>query len=431
MSDDNGQSGQRRQHRSHGSGRRHRERHRVKVRVRSKKKTPRSKRPLIPPALFLLSAVVVLAVILIVNTSSDSTGPGEDVPARLEGALPEIPPNQWVEIGVPYSITWHRQRHAGAVYDTRRKKYFAFGSDTHGEDWDNSVHEFDPLILRWSEHYPPDRRRSYRVDEAGRPVAGDNVSRPWAMHVHGNLIYDPHLDALVVMSAPMHNPAARAVRGIEKHPTWIYDLKTREWRALDTPDGSTPFGFAGASAYDSQRDVIVTYSQKGLWELGPDREHWLDTGSEVHHEANHSMVYDTVRHNLLVFGGQEEDCSVWIYTPGPEGGEKGSWEKKEPGGDACPGDKQVPVAFDSHNGVAVAIFDDKAAKGEEEAKTSSTYVYDPERNSYQKLVGADLARVGMNYTMVYDPEHRIFYMLKGGRQDPPTVWALHLELLAF
>lgn len=429
MSDDTEKRESSRRRRSSSS--RHRHRQRVKVRVRSKKKAPRSKRPLIRPAVFALSAATVLAVIVFVNQANNSNGANDRAPAQVEGVLPELPPNKWVKIGFPYAITWHRQRHAGAVYDSHRKKYFVFGSDTHGENWDNSVHEFDPLILRWSEHYSPDRRRSYRANEEGHPVAGDDQARPWAMHVYGNLVYDPNLDALIVMSAPMHNPAARAVGGIEKHPTWIYDLKTREWRALDAHDGSMPFGFAGASAYDSQRDVILTYGQKGLWELGPDRERWLDTGSEIHHEANHSMVYDTVRHNLLVFGGQEEDCSVWIYTPGPEGGEKGSWEKKEPGGDACDGDAHVPVAFDSHNRVAVAIFDNPPPEGEQKAKTSSTFVYDLETNSYRRLPKADLPLVGMNYTMVYDPDNRIFYMLQGGRQDPPTVWALHLELLQF
>lgn len=426
MSDDSEQKDPRR--RSSG---RSRHRQRVKVRVRSKKKSPRSGRPLLQPALFVLSAIIVLAVIILVNRTTESNHSDENAPARLKGELPEIPPNKWVEIGVPYSITWHRQRHAGAAYDTYRKKYFVFGSDTHGENWDNSIHEFDPLILRWSEHYPPDRRRSYRVDEGGVPIAGDDGTHPWAMHVYGNLIYDPNQDALVVMSAPMHNPAARAVGGIEKHPTWIYQLRTREWRALDTPDGSMPFGFGGASAYDSHRDVIVTYSKEGLWELGPEREHWLDTSSDVHHETHHSMVYDSVRHNLLVFGGQEEDCSVWVYSPGPEGGEKGSWEKREPGGDPCAGDRHVPVAFDSHNRVALAIFDNPVSEEQKGSETSSTFVYDPEGNTYHKLPAADLPLVGMNYTMVYDPDNRMFYLMQGGRQSPPTVWALHLGIVEF
>lgn len=429
MSGDKEHSSQRRRHSSRGS--KHRHRQRVKVRVRSKKKPRQSKRPLLQPMVFGLAVVLVLAVIFVVNRATQSTGSRTNAPAQLESGLPELPPNQWVKIGIPYSVTWNRQRHAGAAYDTHRKKYFVFGSNTHGENWDNSIHEFDPLILRWSDHYAPDRRRSYQVDEEGHPVAGANGLRPWAMHTHANLIYDPQLDALLVMAAPLHNPAKRAVRGIKKHPTWIYELKTRKWRPLDAPEDTTPFGFGGASAYDSDRDIILSYSQKGIWELGPDREHWLQVSPEFHHEMHHSIVYDVLHKNFLVFGGQEEDCAVWVYTPGPDVGEMGSWEKRDPEGEACTVDRHVPAAFDAHNGVAIVIFDNPPPDDGAGAGTSSTYVYDPETSAYQKLPKADLPRIGMNYSMVYDPDNRVFYLLQGGRKAPPVVWALHLELLTF
>jgi len=401
------------------------------VRVRSKKKPRQSKRPLLQSLVFGLAVVAIVAVIFAVNQTPQSVGSRSNAPAQLESGLPELPPNRWVKIGVPYTVAWNRQRHSGAAYDTHRKKYFVFGSNTHGENWDNSVHEFDPLILRWSDHYTSDRRRSYRADEEGRPIAGSNGVRPWAMHTHDNLVYDPQLDALVVMAAPLHNPAARAVSGIKQHPTWIYELKTREWRALDTPDGGAPFGFGGASAHDSDRDIILSYSQKGLWELGPDRQHWLQVSDEFHHENYHSMVYDPMHKNFLVMGGQDEDCAVWVYVPGPDVGEQGSWEKREPGGDACSPDQHVPLAFDVHNGVALAVFDNPLPEGEIATGTSSTFVYDPKANTYQKLPEGGLPRVGMNYTLVYDPANRVFYMLQGGRKDPPAVWALHLELLDF
>ncbi len=430
MPDDRNQRESSRPHRSSGS--RHRHRQRVKVRVRSKKKARQSKRPLIKPLLFTLAVAVTLAVIFVVMRTTQSDNSGNTAPAAMEDNLPELPPNRWVEVGLPYTITWTRQRHSGAAYDARRKKYFVFGSDTHGENWDNGIHEFDPLILRWSEHYPPDRRRSYRLNEKGQPVAGDDAAaRPWAMHTQANLVFDPQLDALVVTSAPFHNPALRVVRGDKKHPTWIYQLKTREWRALDGLDGVTPFDFGGASAYDSERDIILSYSRKGLWELAPDREHWLEVSSESHHEMHHTLVYDSLHKNFLVFGGQDENCAVWVYNPGLDVGVMGRWEKRDPGGDACAGDRHVPAAFDQHNGVILAVFDDPSPEDGEGEGASSTFVYDPKANTYHKLPEAGLPFVGMNYSLVYDSANRVFYLLQGGRKERPTVWALHLELLTF
>ncbi len=178
--------------------------------------------------------------------------------ASLNEQLLDLPPNKWVKLRVPFAGGWRRQRHAGIAFDTHRNKLFVFGSDTHGENWGNSVHEFDPVILQWSAHYPPARRRTYGADALGHPVAGIDFSQPWAMHVYDNLVYDPTLDALLVMASPEHNPAMKTVRGIRRNPTWVYELGPRRWRTLDNPDGKQPFGFAGASSYDSARDVVVT-----------------------------------------------------------------------------------------------------------------------------------------------------------------------------
>ena len=404
--------------------------HRVKVKVR-KRGTRHRKRSFVRPAVFGLGLLTFLVIAAVSYRAMQADRSFAGSSGRTDAGLPELPPNQWIKIGRTFTASWHRQRHAGAAYDSHRNKYFIFGSDTHGENWDNSIHEFDPLIRRWLDHYPPDRRRSYQVNAEGYPVAGNEMTHPWAMHVGANLVYDPGLDALLVLSAPIHNPALRAVRGVKHNPTWIYDLKTRAWRALAGPDGSTPFGFAGASAYDSDRDVIVTYSGKGVWELGPERQEWLQATPDSHHAMYQSMVYDPIHHEFLVFGGQEQGCSLWAYRPGPQAGEKGAWRQKHPEGDACVPDQTVPAAFDIHNGAAIFIVDNPLPAGKKKGGTSSTYVYDPQANTYHKLAKADLPTVGMNYTLVYDASNRVFYMLRGEREGPPSVWALHLELLNF
>ena len=95
--------------------------------------------------------------------------------------LRELPPNRWVKYYESKPGTWHRQGHAGMAFDTRRGSLLIFGSDTHGEDWDNAVHEFQPRLKRWVTHYAAVGPESYRVDADGRPVAGADALLPWAM----------------------------------------------------------------------------------------------------------------------------------------------------------------------------------------------------------------------------------------------------------
>jgi len=75
--------------------------------------------------------------------------------AIQSGDLEAIPANQWLRYHQPLYADWRRQGHAGIAYDTQRATFYIFGSNTHGENWDNSVHEFDPETKSWSTHYPP------------------------------------------------------------------------------------------------------------------------------------------------------------------------------------------------------------------------------------------------------------------------------------
>jgi len=402
----------------------HRRRRRIKQRV------PR--RDVLAKPLLIMAGGVLFLLLFMFGDDLTLSGPVDTGRvSTLNEQLLDLPPNKWVKLRVPFGGAWRRQAHAGMAFDTHRNKLFVFGSDTHGENWDNSVHEFDPLILQWSEHDRPARRASYRADAQGHPVSGGEQPRPWAMHTYDNVVYDPTLDAIFVMAGPEHNPAGKTVRGIKRNPTWIYELGPRQWRMLDDPTKPVPFGFAGASAYDSGRDVIVTYSKKGLWELGPDREHWYQATPESHHEMHHNMEYDSRHKKLAVFGDYRGSNAVWVYSPGETAGMKGEWEKKTPAGDACPKDDAFPVAFDSDNGVFVLLPDNPPSKGEKKSKSSSTFVYDLESNTYLKLPDADMPPLGMNYMMVYDSSNKVFLLVTGDWREPPKVWALHLELFPF
>ena len=169
----------------------------------------------------------------------------------LNPRLLKLKPNTWSLLAQPAQASWRRQPHAGIAYDSKRGTLLVFGSNTHGLDWDNEVHEFDPVTGRWETHYPRAPKESYRADAAGRAIAGTGRLLPWAMHTYDNIVYDPALDAIVVSALPEHNPIRKNLPEAKIHPTWIYDLKTRQWRIFPNKGKPYPKFFAAASATHS------------------------------------------------------------------------------------------------------------------------------------------------------------------------------------
>ena len=363
--------------------------------------------------------------------------------ARLKTTAPQaralnprllgLKPNTWNLLSPPLQADWKRQAHAGLAYDSRRGTLLIFGSNTHGLDWDDEVHEFDLVTGRWETHYPRAPKESYRADAAGRAIAGNGRLLPWAMHTYDSIVYDPRLDALIVSALPEHNPIKKSVPEAKIHPTWIYDLKTRQWRIFANNGKPYPTFFAAASAYDSDRDVIAAYKW-GMWEIGPERDEWKKATGENHHEMHYTMEYDAKHKKLVVFGDYYNSNDVWVYTPGARAGDKGTWEKKTPQGEPFPPGQTFPVAYDSDHGVFLLVVDntpfteDKNGRRKPtgRAQSSSTFVYDLGRNRCARLPGADLRPLGMNYMMAYDRRHKVFLLVTDDH-GKPEVSALKLD----
>ena len=86
-----------------------------------------------------------------------------------------IPRNRWVKIHQQKPedrVHFVRQAHAGSGFDQARGKVLLFGSNTHGNDWNNTVYSFDLGTLQWTEAYPVDLPDTYTVNVEGIPVAG-------------------------------------------------------------------------------------------------------------------------------------------------------------------------------------------------------------------------------------------------------------------
>jgi hypothetical protein len=328
--------------------------------------------------------------------------------------------NTWVELHRQDTGAWHRQQHAGIAYDSHRGHLLVFGSDTHGHDWDNTVHVFDPAVPGWSRRGDPVPAHLYRIDADGIPVAGAGAARPWAMHTFDTIVYDPVQDALVVAAIPLHNPARKGFDRNLQHPTWIHHLEADTWSRLPSPANF----FGGSAAYDHARDTIVAY-RNGVWELGPERTQWRKAKSGRQHSIHHTMVFDSRRSELVVFGDRGDSRDLWIYTPGKNTGDAGTWAKRDPGGDDCPADQHFPVDYSEHDDVFVLVLDERRAGQPDRAVTC---IYDPRTNLYHRLEDTELPAQGMNYMMAYDTKGKRFLLVTGNHARPTIVHALRLDL---
>ena len=256
---------------------------------------------------------------------------GEAEPSYVDGRLVnhrlrQLPANTWVEVASERP-GWTRQGHAGLAFDSKRGTLLIFGSDTHGENWDNSVHEFSPLTMRWTTHYRESRPQTYRVDANGSAVAGENGALPWAMHTYDNLVYSARLDALVMTSRPDHTPApASGTAQLRGQPTWIYRLESRQWEAVLGPSSARPSFFAAGSTYDPASGEVAAYQHGTLWWFEPATRSWRRAPGKHQTDLglHFMMLTDTARHQLVLFGSPSG--VVWVYPVPPSPVRPSQWQ---------------------------------------------------------------------------------------------------------
>ena len=322
------------------------------------------------------------------------------------------------------SQNWTRQGHAGLAFDSKRDSLLIFGSNSHDTNWDNSVHEFSPLTLAWSTHYPASPKDSYRADEMGVAIAGESGTFPWAMHTFDNIVYAPTIDALVVSSRIDHTPPpTAAAKKARVNPTWFYYLDTHRWEYLHQADA--PAFFGAGSSFDPVTNSVWAYQNGRLWRLDLAQGKWKRIPTENHAklEMHFTMVTDVRRHQLLVFGDYHNSNAIWVYTPAADPDQEGSWEKRRPSGDSCPKAQHFPVAYDAVQGVFLLVPDNTPDR-------SITLVYSPDDNRYIRVPGGDMPANHMDYMMTYDPYQRVFLLVRGDWKTPVTVWAFRLDMKA-
>ena len=345
----------------------------------------------------------------------------------INHSLKALPAGTWFKIHQHVGDSeevFTRQVHGGAAFDPLRGRLMLFGSDTHSQNWDNSVRFFDMGTLRWSSAYAEDDPTTYRVNGNGIPVAGSGVERPWAMHTFDAVEFDPIADKLIIASYPGHMSPKKKWgvnkelwRQIQSHPTWAYSVSEDRWEPILNRGISF---FPYAATFDRNRRAVIGVKPDGFWELAAGATEWKRLAKGAPYAYHNAAAYDHKRDIVVSFGTHKRANDVWQFQRGQNSGKKMPTPGIRP-----PGAKSPPLVYYPGIDRVVALVEHRAdgALG-----STETWLYSTEDDTWSRLKTASLPfATGMNYDMVYDPNHELLVLVANAPGDPVSVWVLKIE----
>lgn len=222
-------------------------------------------------------------------------------------------------------------------------------------------------------------------------------SSPSARNNHA-MAYDSAADALIMFGGVRDGMGALS-------DTWKYDLAANTWTRLE-PSGAIPAGrWGSAMVYDTDRNEIImfggwsTRDNADTWTYDPVADTWaslqsFDTPPAARH--SHSMVYDSARARVLLFGGYGVGylSDLWEYDPAA-----GVWTELHPAGTSPAARIGQAMVYDSVRD-KVILFGGQLIGGVD----NDTWEYDRSTNEWTRIYpsgSAPSARFG--HTMFFDP----------------------------
>ncbi|MBN1629240.1 MAG: S-layer homology domain-containing protein [Thermoleophilia bacterium] len=186
--------------------------------------------------------------------------------------------------------------------------------------------------------------------------------------------------------------------------TWSYDPVADAWTQLQ-PGGRTPVGRHGHSmVYDSSRDKVIMFGGydggylNDLWEYDPVINAWTElrpSGTLPVGRYDHSMLYDVLRHRVVLFAGQLNTGAsndLWEYDRAAN-----QWTKVYPSGSAPSARAGFSMIYDSDTRQALLF------GGRSNVAYDDCWAYGPAAETWTELqpVGKPpAARTGA--AMIYD-----------------------------
>ncbi len=343
--------------------------------------------------------------------------------APLNPLLLRQKPGTWMRLPSGSGPAPHKvPHHAGGVIDPATSRLYFFGSDNHGDQWNNEVWSYDPVTMTWTQSYPEDAPDTYRYLDGRKTTT---TGHPWAMHTFAMNAWDAAGGRLVMGAWQMHydleslpqvkvprdapeswwqyDPPANAWTPVPRGPdlglghlcyvpslgrvigfsgdnipATLYDPAKRTFQAVSGFVGRAPNGYTLRSAYDSRRDRILLVS----WDKGP---------------------------NVWAFDLRKKRWSNLGVHNRPPGDIYGSWDYHQ-----------------SADALVSLWPDDPAGAFNNDSRKSRTFLVDLERNTYREIRTEPAPPyTGMSFRVLYDPRHEVTFTVEGNE-----VWSFKAPSLA-
>jgi hypothetical protein len=333
-----------------------------------------------------------------------------------------LPKNQWLKIHQQTpndAVHFYKQPYSGSAFDNHRAHLLMFGGNTNQNEFSNAIYTFDMNKLQWHASYSPDSVATYSVNEKGFPVAGLQNNHPWAINTCGGIEYDSLFDSLVIASSPQQLSPSKAATGknlasiwssIKQQPTWNYSFIEKQWKASESKGADF---YAYTMSYDSDRDVMTGFTANSIFNWTRNAG-WKQVAHSNINQWSINSVYDSVNHAFVIYGGNARKNDVYVYVSG-----ESSTKKMPTIGERPPAaGSEIPLAFHSRIKKTVAVINT--------GDIAQTWLYDLEKDRWEKFPADFPFNVGTNYAMEYDAVHNLIVFIANPTHEETSVWVLKI-----
>jgi fibronectin type 3 domain-containing protein len=284
----------------------------------------------------------------------------------------EQSPNTWIKRS-PLADTPVSPRlgYEGAcVWDSAHRVFIRYGGHNQGgggaqysEMW-----TFDPFTAKWTLKEP-------------------DTSPPGVCCAQQN-VFDPVHERYVRFPAFSGSHGWQWFREIylNNSTIWVYDLDTNLWQDLRPVPAPKVTGLRCAS-WDSDAQVIVIFggegNQEGTVVYDPHTNTWtrMKPSKEPSFRSGGNMVYDSKHKLHIMFGAQfSDDPHTWGYNL-----RRNLWSVMKPNTLPPTNENDAVLAYDSLNGVVIALIKITEGKAENAKHKIETWAYDTGKNTWTKM----------------------------------------------
>ncbi|MHC4112644.1 MAG: hypothetical protein ACYSUY_16345 [Planctomycetota bacterium] len=291
---------------------------------------------------------------------------------RTVAAVLDQSPNTWIKRSpLADTPTSPRLGYEGAcVWDNAHQVFIRYGGHNQGGGGAqySEIWTFDPLTAKWMLKEP-------------------DTSPPGVCCAQQN-IYDPLHKRYVRLPAFSGSHGWQWFREIylNNSTIWVYDLDTNLWHDLCPAPAPKVTGLRCAS-WDSDTQVIVIFggegNQEGTVVYDPYANTWtrMKPDKEPAFRSGGNMVYNSKRKLHIMFGSQfSDDPHTWGYDL-----RRNLWSDLKSNTLPPTNENDAVLAYDSLNGVVIALVKITEGKEENSKHKIETWAYDTGKNTWTKM----------------------------------------------